>query len=66
MSKREQRAARFGLEPGSGLQYQAPVASGDAEKRRQRAERFGVEYQPPDETGLMDVGALRCARCRRC
>jgi hypothetical protein len=31
----------------------------DEERKRQRAERFGVEYKPRDETGLMEVGALR-------
>lgn len=30
--------------------------SEDEEKKRQRAERFGMEYDAPDETGLMDVG----------
>lgn len=54
MAKRSQRAERFGM-PGSGLQWMPPQQEEDELKRKSRAERFGVEYQPPDETGLMDV-----------
>jgi hypothetical protein len=38
-------------------------AAEDEGKRRQRAERFGVDYQPRDETGLMDVGERLGALC---
>ena len=55
-AKRAQRAGRFGLPAGSGLDWKPPVVTEDEEKKRQRAARFGVDYQPKDETGLMDVG----------
>ncbi|PRW58378.1 splicing RNP complex component [Chlorella sorokiniana] len=60
--KREQRAARFGLPAGSGLEWKPPQVDEDAEKRRARAERFGVEYRPKDETGLMDVDLFEARR----
>eukprot|EP00887_Chlorella_sp_A99_P005449 scaffold1.g5449.t1 len=56
VAKRAARAARFGGAAGGGLDWQPPAGpSEDEEKRKARAERFGTEYQPPDETGLMDV-----------
>lgn len=41
--------------PSQGLRWEAPQLPEDEGKRRQRAERFGIDYQAPDETGLMDV-----------
>ncbi|KAL4426356.1 hypothetical protein ABPG77_004650 [Micractinium sp. CCAP 211/92] len=60
-AKRAQRAARFGL-PSTGLEWQPPQPSEDEEKKRARAARFGVEYQPKDETGLMDVDLFEARR----
>lgn len=55
VDKRALRAERFGT-AGQGLEWRPPLeAAEDEGKRRQRAERFGVDYQPRDETGLMDV-----------
>lgn len=54
VEKRRRRAQKFGIS-SSGLDWQPPDVSQDERLRRQRAERFGVDYQPPDETGLMDV-----------
>lgn len=54
ISKRHQRASRFGM-ASEGLQWAPPQMAEDEEKKKQRAERFGVAYQPPDESGLMDV-----------
>ncbi|KAI3433577.1 hypothetical protein D9Q98_003388 [Chlorella vulgaris] len=54
-AKRAQRASRFNMPAGSGLEWKPPVADQDEDKRRQRAERFGVDYKAKDETGLMDV-----------
>ena len=53
-AKRAQRAERFGM-PDTGLEWAPPTVDEDEAKRKARAERFGGEYQPPDETGLMDV-----------
>lgn len=67
VAKRAQRAARFGMPEGSGLEWKPPQASEDEEQRRKRAERFGVAYRPKDETGLMDVGAWPAGRrCMLC
>ena len=57
MEKQQQRAERFNITT-TGLQWQPPEVAEDEEKRRSRAERFGVDYQAPDETGLMDVGTF--------
>ncbi|KAL4430928.1 hypothetical protein ABPG75_006184 [Micractinium tetrahymenae] len=62
VAKRAQRAARFGLPSGSGLEWKPPQPSEDEEKKRARAARFGVEYQPKDETGLMDVDLFEARR----
>jgi hypothetical protein len=48
------RAERFGLQ-SQGLQYITPAVPEDEAKKKARTEPFGVEYQPTDETGLMDV-----------
>ena len=54
VAKKNQRAARFGLET-QGLNYNPPQVPEDETKRRQRAERFGTTYEAPDDTGLMEV-----------
>lgn len=54
VAKKNQRAARFGLET-QGLNYNPPQVPEDEAKRRQRAERFGTTYEAPDDTGLMEV-----------
>lgn len=55
IKKRRQRAEKFGISSSGGLDWQPPEVPQEEQLRRQRAERFGVDYQPPDETGLMDV-----------
>lgn len=62
VAKRRERAERFDT-AGAGLEYR-PKERGAKEaellaQKRRRAERFGTAYAPPDETGMMDVGAPR-------
>lgn len=53
MARKQQRAARFGVENGAG-EYASAVVPEDEVKKQQRAERFGVEYKAAE--GLMDIG----------
>ena len=53
MARKQQRAARFGLEPSAASYAPAEIPE-DEVKKQQRAERFGVAYKPAE--GLMDIG----------
>ena len=55
MARKQQRAARFGVEP-SGASYAPAEVPEDEAKKQQRAERFGMDYKPAE--GLMDIGDL--------
>ena len=56
MARKQQRAARFGLEANAASYAPAEVPE-DEVKKQQRAERFGVAYKPAE--GLMDIGTPR-------
>ena len=53
MARKQQRAARFGLEDSAASYAPAEIPE-DEVKKQQRAERFGVDYKPAE--GLMDIG----------
>ena len=55
MARKQQRAARFGVEPTVASYAPAKIPE-DEVKKQQRAERFGVDYKPAE--GLMDIGDL--------
>lgn len=58
MARKQQRAARFGVEPSMASYAPAQIPE-DEVKKQQRAERFGVDYKPAE--GLMDIGDLPVA-----
>ena len=59
LDRRRQRAARFQTEDRLA-EYRPPTDPEAEERKRERAERFGTTYEPPDETGLIEVGVRPC------
>ena len=56
LKRRKDRSARFQTEDRLA-EYRPPTDPEVEAKRKERAERFGTTYEPPDESGLIDVGA---------